>query len=140
MSKKMKTIDGNTAAAHVAYAMSDAATIYPITPSSPMGELCDEWAANGLKKVLQPEWQTKAPEGLDPCSLPDEVLTDYLLATSSVDFEALTAVAGPTERNRSTRQTCFTPISAVWIFAHGRCSSRSKCSVFSSLCFHYLGQ
>ena len=52
MSKKMKTIDGNTAAAHVAYAMSDAATIYPITPSSPMGELCDEWAANGLKNIF----------------------------------------------------------------------------------------
>jgi len=48
----MKTIDGNTAAAHVAYAMSDAAAIYPITPSSPIGELCDEWAANGLKNVF----------------------------------------------------------------------------------------
>ena len=52
MTKKMKTIDGNTAAAHVAYAMSDAAAIYPITPSSPMGEICDEWSANGLKNVF----------------------------------------------------------------------------------------
>ena len=52
MAKKMKTIDGNTAAAHVAYAMSDTAAIYPITPSSPIGELCDEWAANGLKNVF----------------------------------------------------------------------------------------
>jgi len=52
MSKKMKTIDGNTAAAHVAYAMSDAAAIYPITPSSPMGELCDEWAANDLQNIF----------------------------------------------------------------------------------------
>jgi len=51
MAKKMKTIDGNTAAAYVAYAMSDAAAIYPITPSSPMGELCDEWAANGQKNI-----------------------------------------------------------------------------------------
>ena len=41
MSKKM-TIDGNTAAAHVAYAMSEVAAIYPITPSSPMAENCDE--------------------------------------------------------------------------------------------------
>jgi pyruvate/2-oxoacid:ferredoxin oxidoreductase alpha subunit len=41
MAKKMKTIDGNTAAAHVAYAMSDVATIYPITPSSPIGEIAD---------------------------------------------------------------------------------------------------
>ena len=52
MAKKMKTIDGNTAAAYVAYAMSDAAAIYPITPSSSMGEMCDEWAANGLKNVF----------------------------------------------------------------------------------------
>ena len=42
MAKQMKTIDGNTAAAHVAYAMSDVATIYPITPSSPIGEIADE--------------------------------------------------------------------------------------------------
>ncbi|MFH1580634.1 MAG: pyruvate:ferredoxin (flavodoxin) oxidoreductase, partial [Pseudomonadota bacterium] len=52
MAKKMKTIDGNTAAAHVAYAMSDTAAIYPITPSSGMGEMCDEWAANGLKNIF----------------------------------------------------------------------------------------
>ena len=48
----MKTIDGNTAAAHVAYAMSEVAAIYPITPSSPVGEICDEWAANGRKNVF----------------------------------------------------------------------------------------
>ena len=40
-----QTIDGNTAAAHVAYAFSDVGAIYPITPSSPMAESCDEWAA-----------------------------------------------------------------------------------------------
>jgi pyruvate-ferredoxin/flavodoxin oxidoreductase len=48
----MKTMDGNTAAAHVAYAMSDVATLYPITPSSPMGEIADEWAAEGRKNVF----------------------------------------------------------------------------------------
>ena len=42
---KTLTIDGNTAAAHVAYAFSDVAAIYPITPSSPMAESCDEWAS-----------------------------------------------------------------------------------------------
>ena len=46
------TIDGNTAAAHVAYAWSDVAAIYPITPSSPMGEVCDDWAANGRKNLF----------------------------------------------------------------------------------------
>ena len=48
----MKTMDGNTAAAHVAYAMSEAAAIYPITPSSTMGEIADEWAAKGRKNIF----------------------------------------------------------------------------------------
>ena len=52
MSKKMVTIDGNTAAAHVAYAFSDIAAIYPITPSSTMGELAEEWASKGLKNMF----------------------------------------------------------------------------------------
>ena len=52
MAKVMKTIDGNTAAAHVAYAMSDVAAIYPITPSSPIGEIADEWAADGRKNIF----------------------------------------------------------------------------------------
>lgn len=51
MARKLETIDGNTAAAHVAYAYSDVAAIYPITPSSVMGELCDEWAAQGRKNI-----------------------------------------------------------------------------------------
>jgi len=52
MPKKMKTMDGNTAAAHVAYAMSETAAIYPITPSSPMGEIAEEWAAQGRKNIF----------------------------------------------------------------------------------------
>jgi len=48
----MKSIDGNTAAAHVAYAFSDVAAIYPITPSSPMGEEVDAWAAHGRKNIF----------------------------------------------------------------------------------------
>ena len=52
MPQVMQTIDGNTAAAHVAYAMSEVAALYPITPSSPIGEICDEWAANGRKNVF----------------------------------------------------------------------------------------
>jgi len=52
MSQQMQTLDGNTAAAHVAYGMSDVATIYPITPSSPVGEIADEWAASGRKNIF----------------------------------------------------------------------------------------
>ena len=47
-----KTVDGNTASAHVAYAFSEVAIIYPITPSSPMGEFVDEWSANGKKNIF----------------------------------------------------------------------------------------
>ncbi|HEY5621554.1 MAG TPA: pyruvate:ferredoxin (flavodoxin) oxidoreductase, partial [Pontiella sp.] len=52
MSKNMVTIDGNTAAAHIAYAFSDIAAIYPITPSSNMGEYSDEWASQGKKNLF----------------------------------------------------------------------------------------
>lgn len=53
MSKfKKVTIDGNTAAAHVAYAFSEIAAIYPITPSSPMGEYADSWASMGRKNLF----------------------------------------------------------------------------------------
>ena len=65
MAKVMKTMDGNTAAAHVAYAFTDVAAIYPITPSSTMAELIDAWSANGRKnifgqKVLVKELQSEA--------------------------------------------------------------------------------
>ncbi|MCT4662982.1 MAG: pyruvate:ferredoxin (flavodoxin) oxidoreductase [Tissierellales bacterium] len=52
MAKIMKTMDGNTAAAYVAYAFTDVAAIFPITPSSPMAEYVDVWAANGQKNVF----------------------------------------------------------------------------------------
>ncbi len=53
MSKlKMMTLDGNTAAAHVAYAFTEVAAIYPITPSSSMAEVVDEWSANGKKNIF----------------------------------------------------------------------------------------
>jgi len=49
---KMKTMDGNTATTHIAYALSDVAAIFPITPSSNMGELADDWAAEGRKNLM----------------------------------------------------------------------------------------
>ena len=52
MAKVMKTMDGNTAAAHVAYAFTEVAAIYPITPSSPMAELVDAWSAHGRKNIF----------------------------------------------------------------------------------------
>ncbi|MBW4829563.1 MAG: pyruvate:ferredoxin (flavodoxin) oxidoreductase [Clostridiaceae bacterium] len=55
MAKVMKTMDGNTAAAYVAYAFTDVAAIYPITPSSTMAELIDDWAAHGRKNIFGQE-------------------------------------------------------------------------------------
>src|SRR5690554_5908811 len=52
MGKEMKTMDGNTAAAHVGYAFTDVAAIYPITPSSPMAEYVDLWSAHGRKNIF----------------------------------------------------------------------------------------
>jgi len=52
MKKKFEPIEGNTAATHVAYAFSEVAAIYPITPSSLMGELADSWAAQGRKNIF----------------------------------------------------------------------------------------
>ncbi len=49
---KMKTMDGNTAAAYISYAFTDVAAIYPITPSSPMAEVVDEWSAQGKKNLF----------------------------------------------------------------------------------------
>ena len=62
---KKLTIDGNTAASHVAYAFSEVAAIYPITPSSPMAEVADEWSANGRvnmfgQKLRLAEMQSEA--------------------------------------------------------------------------------
>ena len=52
MARKLKSMDGNTAAAHVAYAYTEVAAIYPITPSSPMADYVDQWAAEGRKNVF----------------------------------------------------------------------------------------
>jgi pyruvate-ferredoxin/flavodoxin oxidoreductase len=55
MSKIQMTVDGNTAAAHVAYAFTDVAAIYPITPSSTMAEVVDDWASKGKKNIFNQE-------------------------------------------------------------------------------------
>ena len=52
MARKMKTMDGNHAAAHASYAFTDVAAIYPITPSSVMAEATDEWATEGRTNIF----------------------------------------------------------------------------------------
>ena len=67
MARKMKTMDGNHAAAHASYAYSDVAAIYPITPSSVMAEATDEWATQGRKNIFGQEVQVteETSEGRD---------------------------------------------------------------------------
>ena len=55
MARKMKTMDGNNAAAYVSYAFTDVAAIYPITPSSTMAEVTDKWATGGMKNIFGQE-------------------------------------------------------------------------------------
>ena len=52
MARKKLTMDGNTAAAHVSYAFTEVAGIYPITPSSPMADYVDQWSAQDRKSVV----------------------------------------------------------------------------------------
>ena len=52
MARQMKTMDGNNAAAHVSYAFTEVAAIFPITPSSVMAEVTDAWRANGRTNVF----------------------------------------------------------------------------------------
>ena len=63
MARKMKTMDGNHAAAHASYAYTDVAAIYPITPSSPMAEATDEWATDGRTNISATQFR------LQRCSL-----------------------------------------------------------------------
>ena len=56
MPRAKQSMDGNTAAAHVAYAFTDVAAIYPITPSSPMADSIDQWSALDKKKYF---WKSK---------------------------------------------------------------------------------
>ena len=51
MAKRVATMDGNTAVAHVAYRVNEVCAIFPITPASPMAELADQWAAGGIKNI-----------------------------------------------------------------------------------------
>ena len=52
MSRKKQSMDGNTAAAHVAYAFTEVAGIYPITPSSPMADNVDNWSTDGRENIF----------------------------------------------------------------------------------------
>ena len=80
------TIDGNGAVSHIAYAFSDVAAIYPITPSSTMAEYVDEWSAQGRKNLFGQtvhvaEMQSEAGAAREPCTAPAAPASDCISAT-----------------------------------------------------------
>ena len=97
---KTMTIDGNTAASHVAYAFSDVAAIYPITPSSPMAEVADDWAANGRinlfgQKVRIAEMQSEGGAAVKPDEPAIKPTEPAVVPTER--FEPIEPVVKPTE-------------------------------------------
>ena len=73
--RKMKTMDGNTAAAYVSYAFTDVAAIFPITPSSNMAENVDEWAAQGRKNIFGQTVQVVEMQSEEYLALPHLTLS-----------------------------------------------------------------
>ena len=68
MSRAKQSMDGNTAAAHVAYAYTEVAGIYPITPSSPMADTVDQWSAAGQKNIFGDRKSTRLNSSHQPQS------------------------------------------------------------------------
>ena len=114
------TVDGNTAVSHVAYAFSDVAAIYPITPSSPMAEVADEWAAHGRlnlygQKVRVAEMQSEAgAAGAVHGSLAAGAMTTTFTASQGLLLDRKST------RLNSSHPTTSRMLSAMW-----RLSTRS---------------
>ena len=89
MARKMKTMDGNSAAAHVSYAFTDVAAIYPITPSSVMADETDKYAAAGRKnlfgrevRVTEMQSEALSPAPTSTTCLPDAVTAGSVFSSS----------------------------------------------------------
>ena len=81
MKKIYEPIEGNTAATHVGYAFSEVAAIYPITPSSLMGELADAWAAHGRKNIygqILDVIEMQAKQGVDFITVHCGILKEHI--------------------------------------------------------------
>ena len=99
MSKVMKTMDGNEAAAYVSYAFTEVATIYPITPSSPMAEHVDAWSAAGKKNLFgQPVKLVEMQSEAGACGAVHGALETGALATSYTASQGLLLMIPPMYR------------------------------------------
>ena len=94
--KVMKTMDGNEAAAYVAYAFTEVSTIYPITPSSPMADHVDDWAAHGRKNLFgQPVQLVELQSEAGACGAMHGALETGSLATTFTASQGLMLMIPP---------------------------------------------
>lgn len=97
--KNLKTMDGNEAAAYISYAFTEVATIYPITPSSPMADHVDEWAANGVKNLFgQPVKLTEMESEAGACGAMHGALDTGSLSTTYTASQGLLLMIPPMYR------------------------------------------
>ena len=97
--KRFKTMDGNEAAAYISYAFTEVATIYPITPSSPMADHVDEWAANGMKNLFgQPVKLTELESEAGACGAMHGALETGSLASTYTASQGLLLMIPPMYR------------------------------------------
>ena len=96
---KRKTMDGNEAAAYASYAFTEVATIYPITPSSPMAEHVDTWAANGMRNLFgQPVRLMEMQSEAGACGAMHGSLETGALPTSYTASQGLMLMVPPLYR------------------------------------------
>ncbi len=118
--KKFKTMDGNEAAAYISYAFTEVATIYPITPSSPMADHVDEWAANGKKNIFgQPVKLMELQAESGACGAMHGALETGSLSTTYTASQGLMLMIPPMYRISGTMLPGVMHVSARTIATHG---------------------
>ena len=117
--KHFKTMDGNEAAAYVSYAFTEVATIYPITPSSPMADHVDEWAANGKKNLFgQPVKLMEMQAESGACGAMHGALETGSLATTYTASQGLMLMIPPMYRIAGSQLPGVMHVSARTVGTH----------------------
>ena len=118
--KTFKTMDGNEAAAYISYAFTEVATIYPITPSSPMADHVDEWAANGKKNIFgQPVRLMELQAESGACGAMHGALETGSLATTYTASQGLMLMIPPMYRIAGSMLPGVMHVSARTVATHG---------------------
>ncbi len=117
--KQIMVVDGNEAAAYVAYAFSEVATIYPITPSSPMAEKTDEWSANGRKNLYtQPVTLVEMQSEAGAIGAMHGALESGSLATTFTSSQGLMLMIPVMHRISGTRQPAVIHVASRTVGTH----------------------